>query len=201
LYGDQTAAGLRELGGGHQGGGRFVPRRTSMNDIGEIGGGGGGDAYVAPGNEQGGPRLENLRRTYALMFEQGIASGVPVAVRRGALLHTLEQALAPHTPADLRLKIPNTTIRPGELLWQGAKKGFCIATSAPHPAESEVVVDVLTLQDELPVTFQARYAIPVRTLLYGELSRVLAQLTEKQAAEVDALVDELVVGFEPPRTT
>ncbi len=123
------------------------------------------------------------------------------AVRRGAVLHTLEQTLAPHTPADLRLKIPETAIRPGELLWQGVKKGFCIAKSAPYGAESGSVVDVLTLQDELPVTFQAPFAIPVRALLHEESSRALTQLDEKQGAEVEALIDQLVAGFGPPRTT
>lgn len=98
------------------------------------------------------------------------------------------------SPFELRQKITQASVRPGELLWQGTKRGFCIAASAAVRKEGQDVA-VLTLQEGPVVTFKAPFVIPVSALLNEDALPRNTELAEHHRQEIDLLIEDVISRF------
>ena len=115
-------------------------------------------------------------------------------LRRGQALALMERAIR-HMPLnELRDRIRDDTLNPGDLLWQG-KAGFCIVAKAASRT-TDKLVKVLKLQStQGEAAFQAPFTIPMRALLDEEVipnSDFLGEIPRKVLLD---FLDDLTAGF------
>jgi hypothetical protein len=115
-------------------------------------------------------------------------------VIRGKQLYTLDQLLEPLLPVNLREQISQDLVQPGELLWQGKRKRFCIAISAFSRKKNENV-EVLTLQDGVAVKFGASFVIPVAAILEEIDLQYDIKFGVNLRIEINALIKDFIFQY------
>ncbi len=132
-------------------------------------------------NTGGGLSAEDLVR-----FEQEWV----LLMRRGEALRSLEEALANHSPVELREKIREEQIERGELLWQGSS-GYCIAMTSCKRSSKENT-PVLRLQGAKKESlFAPSFLIPLRCLLNSEVLPESDQLGIPQKDSIREMISEI----------
>ena len=106
----------------------------------------------------------------------------------------LEMALRGKTPNELRGLIKQPSIDTGELLWQGEKNGFCVATQAGSRTQAQSL-EILLQGRSNKVSFAGNYLIPIRGMLDENVLPLDGYLTREHRSEILSFVDELKMGF------
>lgn len=115
-------------------------------------------------------------------------------LRRGQALAFMQRAIRSICLNELRHRIGDDQLNPGDLLWQG-RAGFCVVTHASSRAAGEWV-KVLKLQcGEGESTFDASSTIPLRALLAKEVVPYSHLFGEPPRQVIAVLLDQLKVRF------
>lgn len=111
-------------------------------------------------------------------------------MRCGHALRHLEEALAQATPAELKGRITQQYVKKGELLWQGTG-GLCVATEDFDRFVTSANTTILYLQKTANAgVIRANFAIPMRSLLDGDL----LPLAEAPRKVLSAMLADLSIG-------
>ena len=114
-------------------------------------------------------------------------------IRRGYALDRLQKAIASVGVVDLRGRIRQRNVEPGELLWQG-NYGFCVAKQDCDRADGQKVEVLVLQQNDVPKLFVGSYLMPVAGLLEdGVLDE--DTIPAKVRKELQEMVEELRVGL------
>lgn len=125
-----------------------------------------------------------------IRFEQGWVS----LMRRGEALRTLEEALADHSPVELRERIREDQVLRGELLWQGSS-GYCVAMTSCKRSSKENTL-VLRLQGAKKESlFSPSFLIPLRCLLNSDVLPESNQLGILQKDFIRNMLSEISKAF------
>ncbi len=104
--------------------------------------------------------------TWSEDFWQSIETRWNKLIRQGYALCLVEEALATKTPVEIKGAIQQTTVKKGELLWQGTA-GFCIAVQ--DFSRSSGNAQVLYLQQAREGAIKAEFAIPLKGLVESKI--------------------------------
>ena len=114
-------------------------------------------------------------------------------IRRGYALNRLQNAIASVDVVELRGRVQQPNVEPGELLWQG-RYGFCVAKRGCDRADGQKVEVLILQQNDVPKLFMGSYLMPVAGLLEeGALDD--DAIPAKARKELQNMVEELRVGL------
>lgn len=115
-------------------------------------------------------------------------------LRRGQALALMERAIRHMRVDELRDRIRDDELNPGDLLWQG-KAGFCIVVKAASRT-TDKLVKVLKLQSaQGEAVFQAPFTVPMRALLDEEVVPDSDFFGEAPRSVLLDFLDDLKKGF------
>jgi hypothetical protein len=115
-------------------------------------------------------------------------------IRRGEALRALEEALAGHSPAEIRTRIQEDHVFQGELLWQG-NSGYCVALSSCQRSGKDKV-SVLCLQGmKKKVDFLSAFLVPLRALLDSGVLPEPGRLADASRRVILDMLDEISKAF------
>ncbi len=116
-------------------------------------------------------------------------------IRRGYALNRLQKAIASVDVAELRDRIHQSKVAPGELLWQ-APYGFCVAKRDCDRAAGQKGEILILQRNDVTKLFMGPFLMPVAGLLEeGVLGDDV--MPAKARKELQAMVEELRVGLAP----
>lgn len=115
-------------------------------------------------------------------------------LRRGQALRYLESVISNLTPAQVRDRIHDDMLHPGDLLWQGVAGFFVVRHQAPRLSNDKV--SVLRLQGATgEAEFKASFTIPMRALLTEEVIPRSETFGDEPRQVLREFIEELSRGF------
>jgi hypothetical protein len=115
-------------------------------------------------------------------------------LRRGEALRALEEALATHSPNDVRERIQQDHVSRGELLWQGTG-GYCVALQDCDRSKGDKI-PVLKLQgSQKESKFAPRYLIPIKALLEPAVMPETGRFRLTEREVIHEMIDEFAGAF------
>ena len=114
-------------------------------------------------------------------------------IRRGYALNHLQKAIASVDVVDLRDRIQQPKVEPGELLWQDPY-GFCVAKRDCDRADGQKGEVLILQQNDVTKLFMGPFLVPVVGLLEEGVLGDDA-MPARARKELQAMVEELRVGL------